>query len=363
MKSTLTARVLFVTAALIFASGICHARSTHETIDHVQPRMVKIFGAGGLRGLAGYGTGFLVSKEGHIVTIWSHVLDPDEVVVVLKDGRRYFAKVLGADPQLDLAVLQIQAPEEALDLPFFDVASESGEASAGTRVLGFSNMFKVATGDESVSVLHGVIAARTALRTRRGTFETPYNGEVYVVDAITNNSGAGGGLLTSRDGMLLGVIGRELRNADTNTWVNYSIPMSALQQAITEIINGDTRINRRSTTLCSAGLRNRHGSGRPVPHTRLHRFGRRQVASERSRTKARRPGPVRGQRADAVHPPDEAGPRKTAGRRPPENRGPPRRGTADDRVASSPKANSRVTTRHHGFEARDLIDTARAAAW
>jgi len=138
-------------------------------------------------------------------------------------------------------VLQIQAPEETLDLPFFDVASESSEASAGTRVLGFSNMFKVATGDESVSVLHGVIAARTALRTRRGTFETPYNGEVYVVDAITNNSGAGGGLLTSRDGTLLGVIGRELRNADTNTWVNYSIPMSALQLAITEIINGEFR--------------------------------------------------------------------------------------------------------------------------
>jgi serine protease Do len=241
MKTTLTTRVLFLIPAMLLASGICHARSTHETIDHVQPRMVKIYGAGGLRGLAAYGTGFLVSKEGHIVTIWSHVLDPDEVVVVLNDGRRYFATVLGADPQLDLAVLQIQAPEEALDLPFFDVASESGEASAGTRVLGFSNMFKVATGDESVSVLHGVIAARTALRTRRGTFETPYNGEVYVVDAITNNSGAGGGLLTSRDGTLLGVIGRELRNADTNTWVNYSIPMSALQQAITEIINGEFR--------------------------------------------------------------------------------------------------------------------------
>lgn len=227
--------------ALSFSAGICQARSTHETIEYVQPRMVKIFGAGGIRGLASYGTGFLVSKEGHIVTVWSHVLDPDEVIVMLGDGRRYFATVLGAEPHLDLAVLQIQAIDEELDLPHFDLATEAGEASAGTRVLGFSNMFKVATGDEPVSVLHGVVAARTKLKTRRGTFETPYNGEVYVVDAITNNSGAAGGILTTRGGRLLGVIGRELRNAETNTWVNYSIPIPALRKSISEIISGEFR--------------------------------------------------------------------------------------------------------------------------
>lgn len=226
-------------AVLVCSAGISQARSSHETIEYVQPRMVKIFGAGGIRSLASYGTGFLVSKEGHIVTVWSHVLDPDEVIVMLNDGRRYFATVLGAEPHLDLAVLQIRAADETLDLPHFDLATESGEASAGTRVLGFSNMFKVATGDEPVSVLHGVVAARTKLKTRRGTFETPYNGEVYVVDAITNNSGAAGGILTSRGGTLLGVIGRELRNADTNTWVNYSIPISALQKSIAQIISGE----------------------------------------------------------------------------------------------------------------------------
>ena len=73
-------------------------------------------------------------------------------------------------------------------------------------------MFKVATGDEQVSVLHGVIAARTKLTARRGNYETPYNGPVYVVDAITNNPGSGGGVLTTADGVLLGMIGKELRN-------------------------------------------------------------------------------------------------------------------------------------------------------
>ena len=212
------------------AARAAGTRSSGQTIDYVLPRMVKIFGAGGLQGLAAYGSGFLVSKDGHIVTVWSHVLDANEVIVVLNDGRRYTAAVLGAEPQLELAVLKIQ--EEDLDLPHFDLSSGIGSASEGTRILGFSNMFKVATGDEAVSVLHGVIAAKTKLTTRRGTFEIPYDGAVYVVDAITNNSGAAGGLLATREGKLLGMIGREVRNAETNTWLNYSIPIAELTTAI-----------------------------------------------------------------------------------------------------------------------------------
>jgi serine protease Do len=99
-------------------------------------------------------------------------------------------------------------------------------------------MFKVAVGDEQVSVLHGVIAAKTTLVTRRGVFEAPYHGPVYVVDAITNNPGSGGGVLTTWDGRLLGMIGKELRNAQTNTWVNYVIPITELKQAIDEIVSG-----------------------------------------------------------------------------------------------------------------------------
>ena len=151
------------------------------------------------------------------------MLDPGEVTVVLNDGRRFTAKVLGAEPQLEMAVLKIEAPNAELSLPFFELDRSIAEASEGSRVLAFSNMFQVAVGDEAVSVMHGVIAAKTKFKARRGTFEMPYDGPIYVVDAITNNSGASGGLLTTRDGRLLGMIGRELRNSETNTWVNYSI--------------------------------------------------------------------------------------------------------------------------------------------
>jgi serine protease Do len=209
------------------------AQSSRETIDAVLPKVVKIFGAGGIKQLYSYSTGFLISAEGHIVTVWSHVLDSDTVNVVLSDGRRFEGKVLGAEPQLDLAVLKIPAD----GLPYFDLA-EAAIASPGTRVLGFSNMFKVAVGDEQVSVLHGVIAAKTTLAARRGVFEAPYHGPVYIVDAITNNPGSGGGVLTTWDGRLLGMIGKELRNSQTNTWVNYVMPIGELRQATEEIISG-----------------------------------------------------------------------------------------------------------------------------
>ncbi|HUG89857.1 MAG TPA: S1C family serine protease [Planctomycetaceae bacterium] len=218
------------------------AQSADETIRQTLPKVVKIYGAGGLRGLAAYSTGFIVSPEGHIATVWSHVLDRDEVTVVLNDGRRYEAKVLGAEPQLDLGMLKIK--EEGLDLPYFDV-SQAADAAPGTRVLAFSNMFKVAVGDEPVSVLHGVIAAKWDLSARRGRFRVPYQGPVYVVDAITNNPGAAGGVLTTRDGKLVGVIGKELRNSESNTWINYAIPIEQIKEPIAQIVESGIYVERK----------------------------------------------------------------------------------------------------------------------
>jgi serine protease Do len=204
-----------------------------RVIEQVSRRVVKIFGAGRLKNLYAYSSGFLVSPQGHLVTIWSHVLDEQEVTVVLHDGRRFAGRIVGAEPQLDLAVLKIDAE----DLPCFDL-DEAVNPPVGARVLSFSNMFKVATGDEPVSVLHGVISARTRLVARRGVFDSAYNGPVLVVDAITNNPGSGGGVLTTRDGLLAGMVGKELRNAQSNTWMNYAIPISELKTAIQDIIAG-----------------------------------------------------------------------------------------------------------------------------
>ena len=227
-----------VTMSLFAGKNTANAQSTSQSIAGISPKVVKIFGAGGGKNLYAYGTGFLVSPTGHIVTVWSHILDSDTVSIVLNDGRRFEGKVVAAEPPLDMAVLKIEAD----GLPFFDL-SASADVGPGTRVLGFSNAFKVATGDEPVSVIHGVIAAKTSLAARRGTFESPYTGPVYVVDAVTNNSGAGGGVLTTWDGRLVGMIGKELRNTQTNTWLNYVMPISELRETVEQIISG--RFNSR----------------------------------------------------------------------------------------------------------------------
>jgi serine protease Do len=245
-RSELSAGMLLAVllAALVFSRSAAQAdeapRTSQQTIAAVQPRMVKIFGAGGLANLQAYGTGFLVSADGYIATVWSHVLDSDVVTVILADGRRFYGKVVSAAPEIDLAVLKIDAES----LPHFDL-SAAPTVGPGTRVLGFSNMFKVATGDELHSVLHGVVAARTPLTARRGRFEVPYRGPVYIVDAITNNSGGAGGALTTYDGRLLGMIGRELRNSESNVWINYAIPMTELAEPIRVIIEGRSTLREK----------------------------------------------------------------------------------------------------------------------
>ena len=92
--------------------------SLARVIDQAQTKMVKIYGAGGFRGMEGYQSGFLISAEGHVLTALSYVLDTDRITVTLNDGRRYDAKLLGGDPRLEVAVLKI----EAANLPHFDLA-------------------------------------------------------------------------------------------------------------------------------------------------------------------------------------------------------------------------------------------------
>lgn len=233
MRLVRLASVALTIGLALSVGSIARAQDQGRVIDATSRKVVKIFGAGGFRGLHAYCSGFLVSSTGHIVTVWSHVLDEQTVTVVLHDGRKFDGKLVGAEPQLDLAVIKIEAD----DLPHFDL-EQTASASPGTRVLAFSNMFKIATGDEPVTVMHGVISARTRLSARRGVFDAPYTGPVYIVDAITNNPGAGGGVLTTRDGALLGMVGKELRNSQSNIWINYSVPIGELKTAIGEIISG-----------------------------------------------------------------------------------------------------------------------------
>ena len=196
-------------------------------------KTVKLYGAGGFAGLDSYQSGFFISDKGHILTVWSTVLDVDKVIAVSSDGTRYEAVVVGVDPNLEIAVLATEQPPSSN----FEL-SQSATAKVGERVLAFSNLFGIATGNEMASLQQGVIMATTDLQARRGSIQSVYQGPVYVIDAMTNNPGAAGGALTNMHGRLLGMLGKELRDSSANIWLNYAIPIAALQESVNRILDG-----------------------------------------------------------------------------------------------------------------------------
>lgn len=217
--------------------------STNSVSIAAELKTVKLYGAGGVAGLDAYQSGFFVSEKGYILTVWSTVLDVDNVIAVTSDGGRMEAKVIGIDPNLEIAVLSTDKPA----IHYFDL-TKAVTALTGERVLAFSNLYGIATGQEMSSIQKGVVMATTQLDARRGTFQSVYQGPIYVIDAMTNNPGAAGGALTNIQGQLIGMLGKELRDARANTWLNYAIPIEILKDSIERIVSG-------KSILRTAGLR------------------------------------------------------------------------------------------------------------
>ena len=224
-----------VAAAVVTPSVSSAADPFADVVEKANRKLVKVFGAGGFQRLNNFGTGIVISKEGHILTVASQLLDTADLVVHLYDGQRLKAQVVVTEPLLDIALIKVKVEGKkideptGLDLDFFDydAAVKRGPAAPGDWVIGLSNTFEIALRDELLSVQRGVVSAYTKMAGRRGIFEFPYTGDVYVVDAITNNPGAAGGALLTRKGELIGIIGREIKNSQSDTWMNYAIPVGA----------------------------------------------------------------------------------------------------------------------------------------
>lgn len=214
---------------LAVAAGVTQAQApVTATAINVNKKMVKLFGIGGFKGLPSYGTGILVSKQGHILTVNNHILINPGILVHLYDGRQYQAKVIAREPELDVALLKID--EDVDFLPHFEFDKEAARPMAenGDWILAMSNQFKIALRDEPMSVSKGVVAAVADLRGRRGVFEAAYGGDVYFLDIVVCNPGAAGGIVANRKGDLLGLLGRELKDTRIDTWINYAVPIQAI---------------------------------------------------------------------------------------------------------------------------------------
>ena len=101
---------------------------------------MKLFGSGGIRGLASYGTGVLIDREGHILTVNSHILDTRDLRIHMSDGTRYHGKVIAREPELDVALIQISSGQRKPEIEgFFDVVAAAKMPvleEPGTNILG-----------------------------------------------------------------------------------------------------------------------------------------------------------------------------------------------------------------------------------
>ncbi len=230
-----------VSSTLTFATELerdANVVINNETlIATSQEKVVKLYGAGGVRGLESYQSGILVGNSGHILTSWSTVLDVAKVRVVTFDGRRLDATMVGMDPQNELALLKL----EDAGLVGFDL-TKAAQASTGQRVFAISNLFGIAAGNESCSAQKGVVMASTPLTTRRGKTKSLYQGRVYVLDVMTNNPGASGGALIDLQGRLVGILGKEIRDEQAGIWLNYALPMDVVKSTVDRILSGNTSI-------------------------------------------------------------------------------------------------------------------------
>ncbi|MGL4465620.1 MAG: S1C family serine protease [Planctomycetia bacterium] len=228
--------VLSAVVVLSAASILSDAVGLKPAVDvwtNSAAKVVKLYGSGGLGRVEAYGSGCLVSKDGHVVTLLAPLLDTDELTVVAYDGRRLIGKFVAADAARQIAVLKVDAD----DLPYFDL-NEPTAPQVGDVVLAFSNLFNVAAGDEPVSVQRGVLAVAAPLGVRQGVVDFTFKEPVYVVDVAANNPGSAGGALTDRRGRLIGLLGKEVRSRQTETWVHFALPTATWKEFVSSVVAG-----------------------------------------------------------------------------------------------------------------------------
>jgi S1-C subfamily serine protease len=172
----------------------------------------------------GSGTGFVWNKLGHIVTNFHVIYGADAIKVTLANRTEYQAKLVGADPDHDLAVLQIQAPESLLE-PL--AIGSSHDLRVGQKVLAIGNPFGL---DHTLTT--GVVSAlgRTIKSMSNRTIEG-----VVQTDAAINPGNSGGPLLDS-SGRLIGVNTQIVSPSGAYAGIGFAVPVDTVNRIVPELI-------------------------------------------------------------------------------------------------------------------------------
>jgi Do/DeqQ family serine protease len=175
----------------------------------------------------GLGSGVIVSPEGYILTNYHVIEGAQEIEVTLSDSRKATAKLIGADPDTDLAILRIQLDR----LPVIALGN-SDSLQVGDRVLAIGNPFGVGQ-----TVTSGIVSALGRNQLGINTFEN------FIQTDAAINPGNSGGALVDVQGNLLGINTAIYSRSGGNMGIGFAIPVSTARQVLEGIVK-DGQVTR-----------------------------------------------------------------------------------------------------------------------
>ncbi len=172
----------------------------------------------------GSGSGSIIDTRGHILTNYHVVADAQKLEVTLGDGSKWPAKLVGSDPDNDLAVIKIDAPREKLKvIPMGD----SRNLRIGQKVLAIGNPFGLER-----TLTTGIISSlgRT-IRSEVGTLME----DIIQTDAAINPGNSGGPLLNS-EGEIIGINSAIISPSGGSVGIGFAIPVNTAKRVTPELI-------------------------------------------------------------------------------------------------------------------------------
>jgi S1-C subfamily serine protease len=172
----------------------------------------------------GSGSGFIWNRKGHIVTNYHVIYGADSIQVVLDDQSTHDARIIGVDPDHDLAVLQITGTADTL-IPL-DIGN-SQDLRVGQRVLAIGNPFGL---DHTLTT--GVVSALG--RSIKSVNDRTIEGAIQT-DAAINPGNSGGPLLNSA-GQLIGVNTQIISPSGAYAGIGFAVPVDIIKRVVPQLI-------------------------------------------------------------------------------------------------------------------------------
>ena len=173
------------------------------------------------------GSGFVYDQDGHILTNYHVISDPNSVEVTFVDGDSYSAKVIGQDPYSDIAVLQITDDGFQKQIPPLKAANSSA-LQVGEQVIAIGNPFGL-----SGTLTSGVISQMGRVLPNDITGYSISN--IIQTDAAINPGNSGGPLLNTK-GEMVGVNTAIFSNTGVYSGVGFAIPSNMVQKVVSSLL-------------------------------------------------------------------------------------------------------------------------------